>query len=151
MGAEWLMSQARRGELVMSCECRGENRELKWQGVLGSVLGEQQPRTPGDGRFVSKTENKILPLGGCGSFDFKRENDGSLRVGAGRVRFFRGYFSCCPLILVQDCPSTFVCVGKLLFIGKNVVRSPNLVPQLLSFFVNLIFLIFFRFFLSTST
>jgi len=35
------------------------------------------------------------------------------------------------------------------FIGKNIARFPNLVPQLLSFFVNLIF--FFRFFLSTST
>jgi len=34
------------------------------------------------------------------------------------------------------------------FIGKNIARFPNLVPQLLSFFVNLIF--FFGFFLSTS-
>ena len=44
---------------------RGE--EMKWQGVLGSlVLGEQKnPRTPGgDGGFVS---NKIR-AGGCGSF-----------------------------------------------------------------------------------
>jgi hypothetical protein len=36
---------------------------------------------------------------------------------------------------------------KLLFISKNVARSQNLVPQLLSFFVNLIFLIFLDLFL----
>jgi len=39
---------------------------------------------------------------------------------------------------VQNCPPFCMC-WKLLFIGKNVVRSPNLIPQLLSFFVNLIF------------
>jgi hypothetical protein len=40
---------------------------------------------------------------------------------------------------------------RSVFIGKNIARFPNLVPQLLSFFVNLIFLIFFRFYLSIST
>jgi len=34
---------------------------------------------------------------------------------------------------VQNCPPLCMC-WKLIFIGKNVVRSPNLVPQLLLFF-----------------
>jgi hypothetical protein len=33
---------------------------------------------------------------------------------------------------VQNCPPLCMC-WKLIFIGKNVVRSPNLVPQLLFF------------------
>jgi hypothetical protein len=32
---------------------------LKWQGVLGSVLGEQPLRTPGDSDFVSKKRKQI--------------------------------------------------------------------------------------------
>jgi len=43
---------------------------------------------------------------------------------------------------VSKLPLPFCMCWKLLFIGKNVARSPNLVPQLLSFFINLIFLIF---------
>ena len=34
---------------------------------------------------------------------------------------------------------------RSVFIGKNIARFPNVVPQLLSFFVNLIFLIFLDF------
>jgi len=67
--------------------CRGEDGELKWQRVIGSVLGEQQPRTPGDDDFVSKKTNQLL--GAATHFCFKRENDRCLRVGAGRVRLFR--------------------------------------------------------------
>jgi hypothetical protein len=66
--------------------------------------------------------------------------DGILGLGLGFIVFF--FFKIAPL--------PFVCVVKLLFIGKNIVRSPNLVPQLF-FFLNLIFLIFFGFFLSTLT
>jgi hypothetical protein len=43
--------------------CRRWVNEKKWQGVLGSVLGEQQPRTPGDSGFVSK-KRKPCPLAG---------------------------------------------------------------------------------------
>ena len=64
-----------------------------------------------------------------------------------RFRFFFVFF-----LVSQNCPPSLCMLWKLLFIGKNVARSPNLVPQLLYFFfVNLIFLIFFGFFLSTST
>jgi hypothetical protein len=48
--------------------CRGEDGELKWQGVIGSVLGEQQPRTPGDDNFISKKTNQLAR--GCISFLF---------------------------------------------------------------------------------
>jgi hypothetical protein len=42
--------------------------------------------------------------------------------------------------------SSLVYVLETLFIGKNVVWTSKLIPQLLSFFVNLIFLNFFVFF-----
>jgi energy-converting hydrogenase Eha subunit F len=51
---------------------------------------------------------------------------------------------------VQNYPPLCMC-WKLLFIGKNVVRSPNLVPQLFSFFVNLIFLIFWIFLININS
>jgi hypothetical protein len=49
--------------------CRGEDGELKWQGVIGSVLGEQQPRTLGDDNFISKKTNQLAR--GCISFLFQ--------------------------------------------------------------------------------
>ena len=55
-----------------------------------------------------------------------------------------------PSFFFKIYPSLCMC-WKLLFIGKNIARFQNLVPQLLSFFVNLISLIFLNFFLSTST
>ena len=39
---------------------------------------------------------------------------------------------------VQNCPP-FLCVLNATIYRQNIVLSPNLVPQLLSFFVNLIF------------
>ena len=55
-----------------------------------------------------------------------------------RFRVCYIFFNCAKL------PPFCVC-GRPIFIGKNVARFPNLVPQLLFFFVNLIFLIFFYF------
>jgi hypothetical protein len=48
-----------------------EDGELKWQGVLCSVLGEQPPRTPGDDDFVSK--KKKTEVGAAASFDQEEE------------------------------------------------------------------------------
>ena len=39
----------------------------------------------------------------------------------------------------------FACLWRPVFIGKNIAKFPNLIPQLLSFIVNLIFLIFLDF------
>ena len=62
------------------------------------------------------------------------------------------YFCGCPKFSVSKLPPCFCVCSRLLFIDKNIARSPNLVPQLLLFFfVNLIFLIVFGFFLSTLT
>jgi hypothetical protein len=47
--------------------------------------------------------------------------------------------------ILQNCPSFVV------FIGKNIARFPNLVPQLLSFFCKFVFSYLFGFLLSTST
>jgi hypothetical protein len=47
-----------------------------------------------------------------------------------------GFFFC----FFKIAPLPFCMCWKLLFIGKNVARSPNLVPQFF-FFVNLIFFI----------
>jgi hypothetical protein len=52
---------------------------------------------------------------------------------------FCGFFLFCKI------PPLSVFRGPI-FIGKNIARFSNLVPQLLFFFVNLIFLIFFVFF-----
>jgi hypothetical protein len=45
-----------------------------------------------------------------------------------------GFFLDSPLI-VQNCP-LLLCVLKAIIYRQNIVWSPNLVPQLLSFFVN---------------
>jgi len=45
---------------------------------------------------------------------------------------------------VQNYPPLCMC-WKLLFIGKNIVRSPNLVPQLLFFFCKFDFSHFLNF------
>ena len=66
--------------------------------------------------------------------------DGGFSEGEERVPILRVF---CVFLIVQNCPSC-VCL-KLLFICKSIARFPNLVPQLLSFFVNLIFLTFLGF------
>jgi hypothetical protein len=69
-------------------------------------------------------------------------------VGRDRFRFrvFLYFFSLSKL------PPSLCVLWKLIFIGKNVAKSPNLVPQLLSFFCKFeFFFYFFGFFLSTST
>jgi hypothetical protein len=53
-----------------------------------------------------------------------------------------GFFLC---FFLSTLPPLFCVLWRPVFIGKNIARFPNLVPQLLSFFVNLIFLIFLDF------
>ena len=50
--------------------CRGEDEELKWQGVLGSVLGEQQPRSLGTATLFPKKNQSAA--GGGSSFLFQK-------------------------------------------------------------------------------
>jgi len=57
-------------------------------------------------------------------------------LGLGFPIFFVFFF--------QNCPPSSV-LRRPVFIGKNVARFSNLVPQLLSFIVNLIFLVFLDF------
>jgi hypothetical protein len=88
---------------------KGRKEDLKWLGVLGSlVLGEQKPRTLGDGGYVSKKYQKW----GLRLLWLKREHDGSYsrstKSSLFRVLFcvtLFGFFKIAPL------PS-FVCVGN---------------------------------------
>ena len=87
-------------------------------GVLGSlVLGEKKPRTPGYKN--SKSVGEAPP---AGFFEWGE------RMGF-RLGFFCVFFSeCC-----QNYPPPFCKCWKPVFIGKNVAKFFNLVPQLLSF------------------
>jgi hypothetical protein len=57
------------------------------------------------------------------------------------VRRFRVFFFVF-FLMFQNCPPSFSMFWKLLFIGKNIARSPNLIPQLLSFFCKFDFFLF---------
>jgi hypothetical protein len=77
------------------------------------------------------TERLVLRRGSlsCGQLEKKiqtRRGGCWLEIGLGL-----GFFLC---FFFKIAPSLCMC-WKLLFIGKNIVWSPNLVPQL-SFFVN---------------
>jgi hypothetical protein len=93
---------------------RGRRTDFKWPGVLGSlvlVLGEQKPRTPGDGDCLGEWAERVRFLGFfCG------------------LGFFLWFFLLCFKIALLF----FVC-WRPVFIGKNIARFSNLVPQLLSF------------------
>jgi hypothetical protein len=112
------------------------------EGTCFGWLGEEDggKRCGGSEREFKSGEKKGEVC--CG---FKRKNQN--RVGGGclesdRFKFrFRVRFFC---VFPQYVKLPPLCVlYRLVFIGKNIARFSNLVPQLLSFFVNLIFLIFF--------
>jgi hypothetical protein len=64
--------------------------------------------------------------------------------------FERDGFFFCVASKYAKLPSMCV-LWRPAFIGKNIYRFPNLVPQFLSFFVNLIFLIFLDFFINIDS
>jgi hypothetical protein len=80
--------------------------------------------------------------GGADDFFFAIDGEWATTLVREKKGFqFLGFF--CVFSIVQNPP---LCVlQRLVFIGKNIARFPNLVPQLLSFFVNLIFLFFWDF------
>jgi len=67
----------------------GEGEEM----ARGPWLCSRRATTkdPGGRRlcFLKRKPISLLGGGGCGSFCFKRENGGCIRVGASRVRLFR--------------------------------------------------------------
>jgi len=71
---------------------------------------------------------KISKVGGCGSFGLRGSTTAlGERRRVFRVRVFVFFFTCVKLLFPLSL------LRGPVFIGKNVVRFSNLVPQLLSF------------------
>jgi hypothetical protein len=131
--------------------CAVERRKWLAAVVKVGMAVEEGTRSRGwRGGCGLKTENDLwmgvvvrvfFSKGGSDGLEKMRGKGGFERDGF-RVRVFFLFF----FLMFQNCPPFCMC-WKLLFISKNVARSQNLVPQLLSFFVNLIFLIFLDLFL----
>ena len=130
--------------------CSREKKVAGCCGEGGDGCGRRNQEQRLRGGCGLKTENDLwmgvvvrvfFSKGGSDGLEKMRGKGGFERDGF-RVRVFFLFF----FLMFQNCPPFCMC-WKLLFISKNVARSQNLVPQLLSFFVNLIFLIFLDLFL----
>ena len=116
--------------------CGRRNREQRLEWGLGLEEGERPvDGCCGEGFLFQGRERQL------GEDERKRGGAPLKEMGLG-LGFFFVFFS-----NVSKLPPPFCMCWKLLFIGKNVARSPNLVPQLLFLYINLIFLIFLGFFL----
>jgi len=111
----------------------------EWRWLAWSRVGELWPREVDVGVAAVKIgsrdgrgeeEEKKSGVGGSGCFGWR------WILGLGFPFFL--YFS------FKIAPSSSV-LRRQVFIGKNVARFSNLVPKLLYFFVNLIFLVFLDF------
>ena len=99
------------------------------------------------GRGAAKEEEKNQKPAGGGGCSFVLPSGERCRLGKDRFRF-RVRVSCFSQCVILP-PFSFCVLWRPVFIGKNIVWASKLIPQLF-FFVNLIFLVFFWIFLSTS-